>query len=157
MLRLIELALPPQVHRLAYRAAYVARARWLRWRGGTVYGVSVIVRDEAERVLLVRHSYGRRHWTFPGGGRRQSEDPAKAAHREMAEELGCTLVDLRHLGRTEYVYHTANNVMEVFTATAGGEVRVDGRELVAAQFFARDALPHGTAGSVQRLLEMLDT
>ena len=156
MLRLIQRALPAGLHRAAYRVAYKLRARWLRWRGGTVLGVTVIVHDDAARVLLVRHSYGRRHWTFPGGGRKRAEDPAETARREMAEEIGCTLLDLRHIGQTEQVFHTARNVMEVFTARAGSQVRIDGREIVAAQFFARTQLPPDAPRSVHRLLEMLD-
>ena len=156
MFRLIEAALPPLLHRYAYRAAHRLRVHYLRWRGGEIYGVCVIVRDDADRVLLVRHSYGRRSWSLPGGGRKADEDPAATAHREMREELGCALVGLRHLGRTEHVYHTANNVMDVFTARAGGDVRIDGREIVAAQFFARDALPQGIAASVRALLARLD-
>lgn len=31
-------------------------------------GAAAVVFDEAGRVLLVRHSYGKQNWELPGGG-----------------------------------------------------------------------------------------
>jgi len=39
-------------------------------------------------LLLVRQSYRRDGWGFPGGLLRRREDPADAARRELREELG---------------------------------------------------------------------
>jgi len=44
------------------------------------------------QVLLVRHSY-RQSWGLPGGLLKRGEDPATAALREAAEEVGLA-VDL---------------------------------------------------------------
>jgi 8-oxo-dGTP diphosphatase len=49
------------------------------------------VRVEEDRVLLAL--YAPRgvdaHWTLPGGGVEQGEDPFHAVIREVAEETGC--------------------------------------------------------------------
>lgn len=137
MLRLI----PAALHRRLYRVAHAVRRSWLRLRGGTVHGSNVIARDARGRVLMVRHSYGGGGWEFPGGGMGRGEDPEAAARREFLEELGCGLEEVSFLGTVEEPYHGATNVVHVFTGVVAGEPRVDGRELVEARFFPRDALP----------------
>ena len=53
--------------------------------------VRALVRDELDRVLLVRFEFpnGTR-WALPGGGIDVGESHAAALHRELAEELGLT-------------------------------------------------------------------
>lgn len=137
MLRLI----PAWAHRRLYRLAHAARRCWLRLRGGKVHGCNVIAQDPQGRVLMVRHSYGGGGWEFPGGGIGKGEEPAAAARREFFEELGCRLGGLTLLGTIEEPYHGAINVVHVFAGVVEGEPRPDGRELVEARFFPRDALP----------------
>lgn len=151
MLRLI----PPPLHRRLYRVAHALRLRWLRLRGGDVHGCSVVARDAAGRLLLVRHSYGSDAWEFPGGGVHRGEDAQRAACREFAEELGCGLRDVAWLGRVEEPFHGATNVVEVFTGLVDGEPRADRREIVEVGFFAPDALPARASGRVARRVAML--
>lgn len=51
-------------------------------------GVGAVIFDRNGRVLLVRHSYGRRGWELPGGGRQPNESIEHAVLREVREELG---------------------------------------------------------------------
>jgi 8-oxo-dGTP diphosphatase len=51
-------------------------------------GAAAVIFDRDNRVLLVRHSYGRRGWELPGGGRKPRESLAQAVLREVREELG---------------------------------------------------------------------
>ena len=51
-------------------------------------GVGAVILDRQGRVLLVRHSYGRRGWELPGGGRKSKESLDEAVRREVREELG---------------------------------------------------------------------
>ena len=51
-------------------------------------GAEAVIFDRDGRVLLVRHSYGRRGWELPGGGRRSKESLEQAVLREVREELG---------------------------------------------------------------------
>jgi 8-oxo-dGTP pyrophosphatase MutT (NUDIX family) len=152
MLRLI----PPPLHRQLYRLAHTLRRHWLRFRGGRLYGCNIIARDGQGRLLMVRHSYGDRQWGFPGGGIGKREEPEAAARREFAEELRCGLTELRCLGTIEESDLGATNVVHVFTGLADGEPRADGRELVEARFFARDALPRPLSRKASRRLAMLD-
>ncbi|MEP7275494.1 MAG: NUDIX domain-containing protein, partial [Betaproteobacteria bacterium] len=59
--------------------------------------VSVVVLDEAARVLLVRHVEGN-DWTTPGGMIEPLETPADAAVRETHEETGLLVELTRMIG-----------------------------------------------------------
>lgn len=70
-------------------------AFWLSWPALIVYlrlaerARVVIVVDE--KVLLVNNWYGDGSWSLPGGGKHRSEEPARAAARELQEEVGLNL------------------------------------------------------------------
>jgi 8-oxo-dGTP diphosphatase len=51
---------------------------------------SVIVRSD--RVLLVKHNYGRHNWEIPGGLSEAGESAEETAIREVREELGVEVV-----------------------------------------------------------------
>jgi 8-oxo-dGTP diphosphatase len=79
---------------LAFRLLYRARKVYWRIAKPTTHGVkALIIAADAERVLLVRHSYGDRTlWSLPGGGYKPDrETPEQAARRECREELGVEL------------------------------------------------------------------
>ncbi|MDQ4071183.1 MAG: NUDIX domain-containing protein [Actinomycetota bacterium] len=51
-------------------------------------GAMCVVERADGHLLLVRQSYRRGGWTFPGGLLGRGEEPADAARRELSEELG---------------------------------------------------------------------
>lgn len=144
MLRLIQRALA----RLAYRIAHHLRLWYWRLRKPTVHGCAVIARNRAGELLLVRPSYDGSLWQFPGGGIGRDEDPLEAARREFAEETGLALHAARSLGAHQRDLHGATNVLHVVIGEAEGEPYGDGREIVAAGWFARIALPDERKASV---------
>jgi ADP-ribose pyrophosphatase YjhB (NUDIX family) len=147
--------IPPSLHRIALRRAYRVRRWWWRWWRPNVRGVAVIARDGEGQVLLVRLSYGPPVWSLPAGGRGRREDPAAAARREFAEELGCELEEMRLVHTSEEPLHGALDTVHIFTAEVVGTVRPDGREVVEAQFFACDALPAPLEKRVRGRLDLL--
>jgi ADP-ribose pyrophosphatase YjhB (NUDIX family) len=67
--------------------------------------VSVIVVDDHGRLLLVRHTGDRDAWAVPGGAVDIGESPAQAAVREIREETGLQIGQVRLLdvlGGTDY-------------------------------------------------------
>jgi 8-oxo-dGTP pyrophosphatase MutT (NUDIX family) len=148
--------IPAPLHRLGLRLAHRGRRQWLGWHGGIVTGCSVIALDEDQRVLLVRHSYGKGLWSFPGGGVRSSEEPHLAARREFAEELGCALDGLRHLGTQEEPFHGATNVVHIFAGQLAGSPCVDGREILEYRMFAASELPAACSVTVASRLALLE-
>jgi 8-oxo-dGTP pyrophosphatase MutT (NUDIX family) len=141
VLRLILARIPAPLHRLALRGAHLLRIVWWRWRRPLALGVSIIARDGAGRVLLIRQSYGSRAWSLPGGGMQAEENPAQAAIREFEEELGCPVTAVTLLTVRDENLHGARNRVHLFTARLAGDPRPDGREVVEAQLFALDGLP----------------
>lgn len=80
---------------MAFRLLYRVREAYWRVAKPTTYGVKALIVHavDADRVLLVRHSYGDRSlWRLPGGGYKPTrETPEQAARRECGEELGVEL------------------------------------------------------------------
>ncbi|WP_144128038.1 NUDIX domain-containing protein [Catellatospora sichuanensis] len=79
----------------AFRLLHRIRNVYWRIAKPTTYGVKALIihSADADRVLLVRHSYGDRSlWRLPGGGYKPArETPEQAARRECIEELGVEL------------------------------------------------------------------
>lgn len=59
---------------------------------------AMLIRDERDRVLLVKPNYTDVTWLLPGGARDPGEDLLGTAHREVLEEVGLDLDPGRLLG-----------------------------------------------------------
>ncbi len=97
--------------------------RGLRDRIGTtvleVPTVSVLVFDERERILLVRHVEGN-DWTTPGGMIEPYETPADAALRETWEETGLLVALTQIVGHNRIeAAHGGCALIERWTSVAG--------------------------------------
>jgi 8-oxo-dGTP pyrophosphatase MutT (NUDIX family) len=105
--------------------------------------VKCIVGDDRGRVLFVRHAYGdRASWELPGGGRRRWEDPEAAVRREMREELGIELVDLREVGEVEISGSHKRTLLTCFAARTGGApIRLAAAEIARARWASPGAPP----------------
>jgi len=108
-----------------------------------VPSTSVVVRDEAGRVLLARHSEGN-VWVTPGGAIEPLEAPADAAVREVWEETGLHVELTRLLGAyggPEFVVTYGNGdrtsyLMVVFEGKVlGGRQHPDGDEILEVRWF----------------------
>jgi len=147
--------IPAWLHRLAMPPANLVRRAWLRISKTDVYGVSLVGFDAEDRLLLVRHSYGTTKWSMPAGGMHRSEDPEAAIRREIHEELGVGLHDLRLVQQREEMLYGARNHVWLFTARVTDTLRPDNREVTHAHFFALDQLPEALEKRVRPRLELL--
>lgn len=143
--------LPVPLHRLAAHVFRNARGRW-QWRAlwlahdKFIVGVSGLVTDPAGEVLLLRPRYwSAATWGLPGGYLKSGETPAQALIREVREETGLTVTDVREVGST-WGFRLRAEVQVVGTL----ETRVDVSELTLApgeiaeaRFCPPDALPSG--------------
>jgi len=57
-----------------------------------------VLTDDAGRVLLVRHTYGRLNWEIPGGLAMPGETLDETARRELLEETGLEVGTLQLTG-----------------------------------------------------------
>jgi 8-oxo-dGTP pyrophosphatase MutT (NUDIX family) len=133
--------LPVGARRLAYRAAYGAlEFSWLVLRPNKL-GVKCLL-TRADRVLLVRHTYGHRCWDLPGGGMKRHEEPVSAARREMREELGIEAAEWTDLGDIHGIVQHRRDTIRCFRAELPtAAITIDLGELSAASWFKLSALP----------------
>lgn len=148
MLRLI----PKPLHRVLLVQAHRVRLVWWRVRKPLLLGCRVLAFDGDGRILLVRHSYGSGRWLLPGGGIARGETPIVAALRELAEETACALEDPSEIAVIEEPLAGTVNRVHIISGRARGIAQGDGREIIAAQFFALDALPSDQSQQLERHL-----
>lgn len=58
----------------------------------------IIYRDDGD-ILLVKNRFSRQKWALPGGGVNRNESYKQAAAREVLEEVGLKIDNLRYLGK----------------------------------------------------------
>ena len=140
------------VYRLGYRVLMVY---WFFTRPHT-QGVKCLVQSGG-KILLVRHTYGRGHWTLPGGGLKRAEALETAARREVREELGIALSSVRKVGEFFSRREFKHDTVHCFTAIAQGTtITRDTKEIAIAGWFPIDALPHPRSEILEHLLSILN-
>ena len=155
MLQLIANLLPAPLHRLGLRAVHRIRIAVWPILKPDLTSVSVIASDMDGRVLLIRQSYGRQTWQFPGGGLHKKEAPEDGARRELREETGCEAVSLTLIARIEEPVLGASTTCHVFAAQVRDRPEPDGREILEARFFPLHSLPEPLGGKTRKRLAML--
>ena len=129
-----------------------------------------LVRDEADRVLLVRMGEGERAiWVTPGGGIEEGETDEQAIRRELREETGLegfelgphvwtrtALVPLgggRWDGETERVYLVRTQAFEPAPRFSWDELRAEG--MTAIRWWTLDELEAAAERFAPRRLPLL--
>ena len=132
----------------------VRHAYWFVFHPDT-FGVKVII-EQNDKYLFVRHGYGSKRSTFPGGGIKKNETPADAVRREVHEEVRIELADLRPLGTFENHYEYKNDTVHAYYATTSAEKIIPHRgEIIAYGWFAKDDLPKEISITAQETLKLL--
>ncbi len=127
---------------------------YFRWSRGMTLGARVIVVDDQQRFLLVRHTY-QPGWILPGGGVERGESCLEAARREVMEEAeihatGPLVIHGVFSNHRDFPGdHLAVYVLREFEQRPF----TPGIEIAAAQFFAFGDLPATTTGGSRRRIE----
>jgi len=144
---------------MALRHRLIGKAARLYWwlRRPRTLGVRALVRDDAGRIALVRHTYAD-HWYLPGGGVKKGESFAAAALREVEEEIGltgCAVERILGVYHSRREYKDDHIVLFVIRAPAGAAIEVhDAREIAETGWFALEALPADlSAATARRIAE----
>ncbi len=102
-------------------------------------GVTGVIFNSEEKVLLFRHTYRKTAWSLPGGYMNGKEHPKEALEREIFEESGLTVsIDWRMKIRTDR--DTARLDISYIGTFIGGEF-VPSAEVTEARFCSLDDLP----------------
>ena len=136
---------------------YRIRKTLLRVFRAHTTGVKVMLFGRGGDILLIRNSYGRSdQFALPGGGVRPFEKPARAAAREVREELGCAVADLAYVSTHVNRAEGRRDTVHLFRGRIDERPVPDGFEVEEARFFALDALPEAMSpGTLRRIEEHL--
>jgi 8-oxo-dGTP diphosphatase len=117
-------------------------------------GAAAVIFDGDGRVLLVHHSYGRRGWELPGGGRKPKESLEQAVFREVREELGVEALTAELRG----VYYEPGVDQHHFAFRCrlpdGPNPKPSSAEILECGYFSVDSLPRPINDfTIQRIMD----
>lgn len=102
-------------------------------------GVTGLIFNEKNEVLVFRHTYRQTAWSLPGGYMNGKEHPKEALAREIKEESGFTVsIDWRMKVRTDR--ETARLDISYIGTYIGGNF-IASKEVVEARFCSLQNLP----------------
>ena len=112
----------------------------MKWPSRFV-GVAAAIFDEGNRLLLVRHTYGRLNWELPGGASEPGESFEETALRELREETSL----VARVDRLTGIYYEresdGHHLVFRCVIAPGAEPKPSSDEIFACGFFGRDELP----------------
>jgi 8-oxo-dGTP diphosphatase len=139
---------------------------WLRQKGSLQWrllwlfnnkfmmSVAGVVQNDAGEYLLLRHRYhAGSGWGLPGGIVKAGETLENALEREILEETGYTIGDIRLL---QVVSGYRLRMEAYFQARmTGGTLRLQADEILEAGFFAPGAFPAPLQGVQQKIISQV--
>ena len=111
-----------------------------------------IIRNNEGKVLLLKHSFRPGSgWGIPGGFVEGGEQAEAALRRELREEIGLELEQLRiFAART---FKRQNQIEVVFLANASGEPQPRSIEVERVEWFSPELLPDALPSDQKKLIE----
>ncbi|HMT08083.1 MAG TPA: NUDIX domain-containing protein [Pyrinomonadaceae bacterium] len=111
--------------------------------------VVAIIKNENGEVLLLEHLLRPASgWGLPGGFLMPYEQPEDGIRRELREETGLELSNVKHL-RTRVL---RRHVEILFTARSAGEGHVGSNEILQVRWFAIEEIPPELNADQQSLI-----
>ena len=138
------------LYKLLYR---MLRIYWFIFRP-KVRGARCLI-ESGGRFLFIRQTYGDMLWTLPGGLIKSNETPEVAIRREVLEEVGLELSELRSLGIFTDTQEYARDTVNCFWGEPSANLlKLDADEVYEAGWFGIDALPGGQSRHLAKVLDL---
>jgi ADP-ribose pyrophosphatase YjhB (NUDIX family) len=104
-------------------------------------GVKVLICCNNE-YLLIKNTYGKSHlWTLPGGGAKRNENQTSAAKREVKEEVGIKLKNVKKIGTFLNEDEPNKDTINLFTSRVENKnVIIDKKEIKETAWFTKKEL-----------------
>ena len=97
----------------------------------------IIERKEDKKIAIATEG---KTYFFLGGGIENDETELEALKRELIEESGYNIKNIKYFDSQPWPY--PNSIMIGFTAEyESGEIKVDGEEILHADWYSKDNLP----------------
>lgn len=110
-----------------------------------------IVLDVDDRVLLLKHRYrSGSGWGIPGGFMERSEQPVEALQRELREEVGLEISDVKIVHVRSFPHLKQVEMIFICRAASTAEPKSD--EVIEAEWFNIENLPAGLPQDQQILI-----
>jgi|SRR5687768_4548638 len=111
-----------------------------------------VITDTRGRVLLLKHRFRPgAGWGMPGGFMEIGEQPEESLRRELREEVGLELEQLKLF--TTRAFKKPRQVEIIFTASAAGDPEQLSFEIQKAAWFSSDQLPKGLPKDQAQLIK----
>jgi NAD+ diphosphatase len=103
--------------------------------------IIVLIRRGDEVLLARAHNFPSKFYSTIAGFVEPGESLEETVVREVAEEVGVAVKDIRYFGSQPWPF--PHSLMIGFTCEyAGGEIALDEREIADAAWFTRENMPH---------------
>ena len=114
---------------------------WWFLKRPKIRGVKCLIYFQ-DKLLFIRNTYGHKLWTFPGGQVKEGEDIEDACRREILEEVGFSLGEIRPIGTFRVVDNFRNVTVFCFASTVNSDkIKIDEKEIMVAEWFSRENAP----------------
>lgn len=128
----------------------IARLIWKLTKPLTA-GARVILIDN-NKVLLVKHTY-QDEWYLPGGGIKKGETFEQAIRREIKEELGGQLEEIKLFGVYNNFYESKNDSVVIFVCNKFFISGKTDKEIESFDYFDIKDLPSNISPGTKRRIE----
>ena len=117
----------------------------------TVSAAAVVLNGKGEVLLLDHILRPGGGWGLPGGFLDAGEQPAEAIRRELMEETGIELSDLRMF----QVRTLGRHIEILFSARTNGDPKVMSREIKELGWFRPETVPENLPKAQKRVIELV--
>jgi ADP-ribose pyrophosphatase YjhB (NUDIX family) len=97
-------------------------------------GVKVIIKYQ-NQILFIENTYRHNYWYIPGGGIKKNEGPKEAGTREIKEELGIELKQIKAHGSLTFSDEYKRDQVWVYSASVNDpKFSIDPKEIKKAKW-----------------------